>query len=24
VTWLCRKCHLDIHLGDKTLHVEQS
>ena len=24
VTWLCRKCHLTIHLNDKTLHVEQS
>jgi hypothetical protein len=24
VTWLCRKCHLTLHLNDKTLHVEQS
>jgi hypothetical protein len=23
VTWLCRKCHLTLHLNDKTLHVEQ-
>lgn len=24
VRWLCRKCHLTLHLGDKTLHVEPS
>jgi ribosomal protein S27AE len=22
VRWFCRKCHLDLHLGGKTLHVE--
>ena len=22
VKWLCRKCHHDLHLSDKTLHVE--
>jgi len=24
VLWLCRKCHLSLHLGDKTLHVEHT
>ena len=24
VTWLCRKCHLTLHLNNKTLHVEHS
>jgi hypothetical protein len=24
VTWLCRKCHLTLHLDDKHLHVEQT
>ncbi len=22
VRWFCRKCHLTLHLGDRTLHVE--